>query len=177
MSFQGQLVRLRARTRSDLPLFTKWFNDPDVTIFLANAYPALSIEKEERLFEGWIDDPNVFSIETLDERLIGNCSLFRVDTRSRSAELGIAVGDKEFWGQGYGGEAIELLLAYAFEHLGLHRVYLRFIDFNARGRRCYERCGFREEGRLREAVFVRGRWHDEVVMGILEQEWRARRDQ
>lgn len=175
MSFQGRLVRLRARTRSDAELFTLWVNDPEVTLFLANGYPAVSREQEERLLEEWVYEPHVFSIETLAGQLIGNCKLFHVDLRHRSAELGIVIGDKNFWGRGYGTDSVALLLAYAFDHLGLHRVMLRHLVINTRGHHAYIKCGFREEGRLREAAWLHGRWHDDMLMSILEHEWRAHR--
>lgn len=174
MSFEGRLVRLRARTLSDVEKFTEWFNDPEVTQFLGNAFPAISPERERQLVEGWLNDPHAFSIETRGGQLIGNCLLTRVDLRHRSAELGIAIGDKAFWGQGYGTDAINLLLAYAFDHLGLHRVELQYLALNQRAREAYEKCGFIEEGCRREAVFLRGRWVDSILMSILDHEWRER---
>ncbi|HBY96703.1 MAG: GNAT family N-acetyltransferase [Ardenticatenaceae bacterium] len=172
MSFEGRLVCLRARSLSDVEKFTEWFNDPEVTQFVGNAFPAISPERERELVEGWLDDPHAFSIETRGGQLIGNCHLFRVDLRQRTAELGIVIGDKAFWGQGYGTDAITLLLSYAFEHLGLHRVELHYLAFNRRAREAYEKCGFVEEGRRREAVFIRGQWVDSILMSILEREWR-----
>lgn len=172
MSFEGRLVRLRARSLSDVEKFTVWFNDPEVTQFLGNAFPAISEERERELVEGWLDDPHAFSIETRGGQLIGNCHLFRVDMRQRRAELGIVIGDKAFWGQGYGTDALTLLLMYAFDHLGLHRVELEYLAFNRRAREAYEKCGFVEEGCRREAVFMRGRWLDSILMGILDREWR-----
>ena len=91
----------------------------------------------------------------------------------RSAGVGIVVGEKDQWGKGYGGEAMELMVRVAFDGLNLHRVYLTVADFNERGIRSYRRVGFREEGRWREARFIDGRFCDTVQMSILEHEWRA----
>ena len=175
MSFEGRLVRLRARSLDDVDKYWEWFNDPEVTQYLGNAFPAISCERERQLIEEWLNDPHAFAIETRGGQLIGNCHLFRVDMRQRVAELGIVIGDKSFWGQGYGTDALDLLLAYAFDHLGLHRVELQYVAFNRRAREAYDKCGFVEEGRRREAVFIRGEWVDSVMMSILDREWRARR--
>ncbi len=86
----------------------------------------------------------------------------------------ITIGEQDRWGRGYGTEAVELMLGHAFERLGLHRVGLSVFAFNDRAIRSYEKAGFHEEGRLREAVWRDGRWWDEVQMGVLEREWRER---
>lgn len=103
--------------------------------------------------------------------LIGNCAFRRLDTKNRSAEVGIVIGEKEYWGQEYGREALGLLLEIGFEGLGLNRISLWHIDFNERGHRCYLAAGFREEGRLRQAVFVKGEFRDTVIMSVLAEEY------
>ena len=94
-----------------------------------------------------------------------------MDERNRHAELGVVIGEKAYWGQGYGSDAICTLLRFGFEEMNLHRIYLRVYEDNARGIRAYEKCGFCQEGRLREANFRQGRYHDELVMGILSHEF------
>ena len=96
-----------------------------------------------------------------------------VSERNHNAELGIVIGEKEYWSQGYGTDAIKTLLRYCFDELNYHKVYLRVYDFNTRGIRCYEKCGFRIEGRLRQHMFRHGAWHDEIVMGVLRDEFAA----
>ncbi len=96
-----------------------------------------------------------------------------LNTRHRRAELGIVIGEKAYWGQGYGSDAIRTLLRFAFEEMNLHRVYLRVYEDNARGIRAYEKCGFCIEGRLREANYRKGRYHDELIMGVLRGEFTA----
>ncbi|KAI0024030.1 putative GNAT family acetyltransferase [Xylariomycetidae sp. FL0641] len=75
-------------------------------------------------------------------------------------------------GRGYGAETLRWAQWWAFQMAGLHRLQLRAFAFNAGAARLYARLGFREEGRLREHMWFNGRWHDIVIFGILEHEWR-----
>jgi RimJ/RimL family protein N-acetyltransferase len=169
---QGQKVRLRAIERGDIPRFLKWLNDPSVTDYL-ELYLPISQAQEERWFERQLEDElnMVFAIETHEARHIGNIGLHRIEWKDRSAVLGIFIGEREVWGQGYGTDAVRTLLRLAFHEMGLHRVSLHVFDHNRRAIRCYEKSGFREEGRLREAHFAEGRFHDVLVMGILDREF------
>jgi RimJ/RimL family protein N-acetyltransferase len=172
---QGKRIQLRPWCREDIDLFLDWFNDPEVTQYLGNAYPNVTREDEESFYDQGAKDKYRYGIETLgDGRLIGNCELGQVNLVHRSAMIGIVIGDKECWNQGYGREAIGLLLEIGFDGLNLHRIWLEYGAFNARGERCYRALGFREEGRRRDAWYVRGTYHDLVMMGILEQEYRER---
>lgn len=168
----GQKTRLRAIEREDLPTFVRWFNDPEVRQYLA-MYMPMSLADEEKWFERQLEDQNsrVFAIETEEGVHIGNIGLHNIDWKNRRAILGIVIGEKEYWGQGYGSDAIMALLGFAFGEMNLHRVYLTVYDYNHRAIRCYEKCGFRHEGRLREAHFSSGQYHDELMMGILQEEF------
>jgi RimJ/RimL family protein N-acetyltransferase len=171
----GKKVRLRAVERSDVPLFVRWFNDPEVLRYLAMHLP-MSRAAEEKWFEAQLGDKSghVFVIETLEDGVpIGNLDLHDIDGRNASAGCGISICEKEYWDQGYGSDALRVLLGFAFLELNLQRVYLQVFHFNKRAIRCYERVGFHHEGRLREARFVEGRYVDEVVMGYLREEWLA----
>jgi RimJ/RimL family protein N-acetyltransferase len=103
--------------------------------------------------------------------LIGQIRLDRVDLRDRRASLAIGIEDAGQLGKGLGSEAIALALGYAFNVLGLHRVSVRVVDYNLRAIRAYQKCGFVIEGREREAAFVDGIWHDDLMMAILDREY------
>jgi RimJ/RimL family protein N-acetyltransferase len=176
----GQTVVLRAFTRADLPTFVRWFNDQDVTKFLGGDMWPMSPESEDRWFERMLEDRQNrgVAIETLPRdgqpgRLIGNVGLHHPSERNHNVELGIVIGEKDCWSQGYGTDAIRTMLRYAFDELNYHKVYLRVYDFNRRAIRCYEKCGFQIEGQLRQHMFRNGAWHDEIVMGVLCDEFRA----
>jgi UDP-4-amino-4,6-dideoxy-N-acetyl-beta-L-altrosamine N-acetyltransferase len=169
----GEKTRLRRIERQDIPTFVRWFSDPEVREFLMVNRP-ISTAEEEKWFERKLQEgSDIFAIETVDGTHIGNIELMDMDTRHRHAELGIVIGEKAYWGQGYGSDAIRTLLRFAFEEMNLHRVSLRVYEDNARGIHAYEKCGFRIEGRLREAIYRKGRYYDELIMGVLRCEFTA----
>jgi diamine N-acetyltransferase len=171
----GKKVRLRPIERDDLPRFVEWFGDPEVRRHLA-IYLPFSLAQEERWFEnlqGRLErqEDVLLAIETADGVHIGNLGLHGINWKDRSAELGIAIGEKAYWNQGYGTDAMRTLLGLAFRELNLHRVLLRVDADNARAIRCYEKAGFQREGTSREAVFSEGSYRDQYVMSILESEF------
>jgi RimJ/RimL family protein N-acetyltransferase len=172
---EGQRINLRAREDEDAVSFHRWFNDPEVTRFLGQPFPAVSMSQQRAFMASMSGDRDrrAYSIVLKNGTLIGNCELRAFNWTARSCELGIAIGEKQHWGQGYGGEAVDLLLRIGFEGLNLHKVWLTCAAYNQRGLRAYRRSGFREDGRLRDDRFIDGRYHDTVVMSVLEAEWRA----
>ena len=177
----GKLVRLRGYELSDLDTVMKWINDEEVTQFLGGgmlSYPVSSIAERkfvERFGMSESANEKTFAIETLTEnRFIGALSLNGIDWINRHSGLGIMIGDKQYWGRGYGMDAMMVLMRLAFDKLNFHRLWLHVYDFNARAIASYERCGFKREGVLREHRNFRGAYHDTIVMGILESEYRVR---
>jgi RimJ/RimL family protein N-acetyltransferase len=172
----GKRIRLRHVERDDLPKFVQWLNNPEVIRGLALRFP-LSVEEEEGWFDGILKRPNEerpLCIEAKDEkgwRLIGNSGFFSVDWPNRSAEFGIFIGDTGYWDQGYGTETVQLLLEHGFSTLNLHRITLRVFADNPRAIRVYEKTGFVHEGRLRQAEYHDGKYHDVMLMGLLRTEW------
>ena len=104
---------------------------------------------------------------------IGLARLHSLDEENRRARYAIGIFDSAAWGRGYGAETTRLVLRYAFETLGLHRVDLRVIDYNERAIACYTKCGFMREGIERESAWIAGQWHSDVLMSILEHEYQA----
>jgi RimJ/RimL family protein N-acetyltransferase len=172
----GKRTRLRHVEREDLPRFVKWLNDPEVRQGLAMYLP-ISHAEEEKWFENMLErdrDEQPLAIEIqLDEgwTLIGNCGMFNLDWRNRSAELGIFIGDKAYWDKGYGTEVMRLLLRIGFMTLNLHRIYLRVYDNNPRAVHVYEKTGFVHEGRQRQAEYRDGHYLDLLLMSVLRPEW------
>ena len=168
----GEKTRLRAIEREDIPTFVRWFNDPEVRRYL-EMYLPMSKAEEEQWFERYLKDDSsrFFGIETCDGVLIGNVGLHSIDWKNRSAVLGVVIAEKEYWGKGYGSDAITTLLRFVFGEMNLHRIHLSTFEFNERAISCYEKCGFRREGRAREALFREGRYHDAIHMAILSEEF------
>jgi len=116
-----------------------------------------------------------FHLRTLDgDQFIGFVALFNIKWRNQTAEMAIGIGDPALRGQGYGREALDLLLGYAFHELGLYRVGLTVMDYNTDAIRAYERVGFVREGAQRGAGWRAGKRYDLLCYGILRDEWLTR---
>jgi len=174
---EGKITRLRAAELEDLERDLAWVNDPEVTRFLATRYPMSRAEEERWLRDRPTNDFSngvFFAIETKNERVhIGNTNLMQVHPEERKAAFGIMIGDKDYWSNGYGTDAIVTLLRFGFGEMNLNRVWLHTFDFNERAQACYRKCGFIEEGRLRQHYYGEGRYSDVIVMGVLRDEFDA----
>ncbi len=173
--YTGKKVRLRAYRKEDLSLRLSYINDPEIlrTIVSDIPYP-LTLQEEEKWFESIsaLQDTYKFAIETLDDlRFIGGCSINDVDWKNSTATIGIFIGDKTYWGKGYGTDAVNTLVSFIFNEMNIHKVRLTCYALNERAIRCYEKCGFVEEGRLRQEIYKDGRYYDKVAMGILREEF------
>jgi len=172
---EGRRVCLRPIDMGDMERFFRWFNDPALRRLLLLPFPTTRMGEREFIDKMvHLKDGVVLSIVVKKGgRLIGNVSLFKLQSVHRSAELGIAVADLSMASKGYGTEAMRLMLDYAFGTLNLNRVELSVHDFNRRALAAYRKLGFVEEGRKRQSYFCDGKYHDDIVMGILRSEWNA----
>jgi RimJ/RimL family protein N-acetyltransferase len=175
----GERIRLRAAEKEDIPTFLRWINDEEVTENLFFAMPMSRFE-EEQWFDTMIKNPaseHVLVIEIKDTstnqdyRPIGTCQFHNLDWRNRSAEIGIMIGEKMFWDQGYGTGTMRLMLKHGFEVLNLNRIWLQVIAKNTRGIRAYEKAGFTFEGQYRQAHYQHGEYFDVHLMSVLRNEW------
>lgn len=172
----GERVRLRAPERADIPRFVAWLNDPEVRAGLS-VYLPFSQADEENWFDNMLKRPmeeHPLTIEVQqgeDWSAIGNCGLFDFDWRCRSAEVGIFIGEKSLWNQGYGTDVMRLLLKHGFQTLNLNRICLRVYETNPRAVRSYEKAGFTHEGRQRQGTYKDGKFIDVLLMSVLRSEW------
>ncbi len=160
----------------DADHWVEWFNDLEVTIPLGDeAYTPTSLEGEQEAIREILEDnSHVFTIvDSQTDQAIGRCMFFRVDAVNRTAMLGIVIGEKGYWDQGYGQEAVSLLLDYGFNLLNLDSVMLGTFSFNKRAIRCYEKLGFKLIGRRRDARIIAGQKYDLVLMDILAKEFES----
>ncbi len=172
----GKRVRLRGIERNDIPRFVEWLNDPEVIRGLSLVVP-LSTSQEETWFDSQRskpleEQPLGIEVETPNGwLLVGTIALMNIDWRNRQAEVGISIGEKRFWSQGYGRDAMVLMLRHAFLNLGLNRIYLRVFETNPRAVHSYEKAGFVHEGRMRQAYYQDGKFIDDLLMSVLHSEW------
>ena len=174
---EGKLVNLRAQEMTDLDRAYRWINDREVTEHLSMRYQVSRAAEEEWLTNRARRMPTFsdisFAIETKDGEHIGNLDFHFAHQEDRNASLGVMIGEKEYWSKGYGTDAIVTMLRFGFDEMNLNRVQLSVHDGNDRAKACYRKCGFVEEGRLRQDRFTRGRYIDTVIMGVLRDEFRA----
>lgn len=174
----GRRVRLRPVSDDDLAALAAAWADPGLAVHqTATVLPRPQAETSE-LLRAWTRNERVsegaaFAVETLDGELAGWVSLFGMQWPHRVADLGVQLLAERV-GEGLGTEAVELMVRYGFQELGLHRIQLAAYAYNTRGIAVYEKVGFVREGARRRSTFRGGAWHDEVLMGLLADEWEPR---
>ena len=170
----GERVELLRHTRENYRLYGEWYGDPEIWYLTSWATSPLSHSAVERLFKdrehSMTDDSFAIHLRG-EEEPIGVISLMNISEANDSAELSVIVGHPEDRHHGYGAEAIGTLLDYAFGELDLNRVGLSVFEFNEDAISTYEKLGFREEGRLRQALKRDGAFHDAILMSVLRSEW------
>ena len=172
--YKGKLVELTPMDlEADIEVWKKWNRDSQylrlLDDFPANQYSSAQIKD---WFEKGESPNSLFMIHTLEDRkVIGFIELAAYDWIARNAWVGIGIGESAYWGKGYGTDAMNIVLKYAFRAQNLHRVTLGVFRFNERAIRCYEKSGFKYEGSERDAVYREDQWFDCLVMGVLQSEW------
>ena len=168
----GDRIYLSPRNSEDYEIFTEWLNDFETTDYLGRSATLCSLASEKKYLEDNNSPESTFSIITLEEdKIIGSISLEKINHLRRTATLGIFIGNKNYRNNGYGTEAIKLILEYGFKYLNLNNIKLDLIEFNERALKCYKKCGFKEYGRRRKCEFVNGKYYDIIEMDILAEEF------
>lgn len=174
MLFSGERIRLRKLSNEDVSIYHKWRNDIEVMRFTNPSLDVFTYADTEGFVNRVIESSNSkgYMIEEIStNKSIGVTSIINIDYGSQNAECIIDIGDKDYWGKGFGREAFKLLLDYAFKELNLHKVYLRVFSFNERAIKLYENLGFDIEGKLKEQLYRDGKWHDIIFMGLLKRNY------
>ena len=165
----GQRVRLEPLTPAVSGPYAAALVDPEVRR-LTGTHATF----DPAAIEGWLagrsdqhDRADWAAVRIEDNAFLGEAVLNDLDVDNRSVNYRVWLSGEPVFGRGYGTEITRLVVEYAFETVGLHRVSLGVYDFNPRAQRVYAKCGFVLEGRLRDALFSGGQWHDELVMSVL----------
>ena len=170
----GERIFLSHVLREDLPLYAQWFSDLELTTYTGAVGRSFTLEQEQEWYERTAKDSSnyTFAIVVRERRQpIGIVSLMNIRQRRRVAELGIAIGDKSAWGQGYGSEAVRLMCDYGFTFLDLHTIFLWHFGFNERAHHAYLKAGFQVAGRLRGGDVFDGQRYDDILMDITREDF------
>ncbi|MCE2469378.1 MAG: GNAT family N-acetyltransferase [Dehalococcoidia bacterium] len=170
---QGRLVALRHKRIEDADDDYRWRVDPELAELDATVAMRLSLDdfrsriaQELRYPTAWVKR---FAIDTLDGVHVGNCMAYDLDTVTGEGEVGIMIGERAYWGQGYGTEALALLVDECFAMNSIRRLYLHTLEWNERARRAFAKIGFREVRSVRRAG------KDFVRMELQRKDWPAKR--
>ena len=174
MELKGGKITLRDKAPEDAWKDYVWRSDEEISKLDA-AYPLkMKFEEFLRLYKDQLRYPTPasrrLSIDTLDGKFIGNCMYYDLDTINRQAEIGIVIGDKEYWNNGYGYDALVTMLDYMFSHTDVRRLYLHTLDWNKRAKRAFEKCGFTPVKPVRRNAL------DFIRMELAKDHWMATRE-
>ena len=167
----GSRILLRDKDPSDAWDDYSWETDPELAKL--DAAPIAFISYSQYLVDYTYDlrmprtTSRQFAVDTLDGKHIGNCSYYNLDKNRGEAEMGIMIGDRDYWNKGYGVDVINTLLDHIFQKTKVDRVHLKTLDWNARAQKCFRKCGFTECGQLGMDGF------SFTLMEISRSEWEA----
>jgi len=165
---RGERVALREKRLGDAYDDYRWRSDPDLSRFDAARPLSVNIQEFIALYREELLYPSPYrrslAIDDESGRHIGNVMYYNIDTMRQEAELGITIGERECWNQGYGVEAVHLLCEHLLGRLGFRRVHLKTLSWNRRARRAFQKAGFSECGRVQRAG-------NSFVLMEFRQEW------
>lgn len=169
---KGRKTTLRPILATDIPLLTRWINDPDVRPFVSGVFPVTEGQEQEWFAQRSKKDENdIILVIEADGRPIGSMGIHRINWQTRVATTGALIGEKTYWNKGYGTDAKMALLQYAFDTLNLRKIMSQVKAFNERSVAYSLKCGYKIEGRLRRQHFAFGRYWDEVILGLFRSDW------
>jgi RimJ/RimL family protein N-acetyltransferase len=174
-TLMGRRVYLRPFSRDDLPYIQKWSEDGELRKLIGEVAPMSRAETEKWYKELVADRDRVWFVIVLKrgDRVIGEAGLLRMFRPWRNTDMTIIIGEKDAWGKGYGTEVGRLLLDYAFNRLGFHRISIGVVGFNKRALKFWEGLGFKREGVERDEYYYDNKYSDGIMMSILEDEYKA----
>ena len=171
----GAKVTLRDKREEDAEQDYIWRSDPELARLDAAHPLTMSFDRYLKIFRDQLRYPTPgshhFSTETLDGKFIGNCMYYDLDRVNLQAELGIVIGDRDYWSNSYGYDAVTTLLDHMFTEKGLKRVYLHTLEWNQRAQRCFEKSGFKP------VKMVRRISQDFILMEVLREDWFAKSEE
>jgi RimJ/RimL family protein N-acetyltransferase len=172
----GMRVILRPFREDDVGYIQKWSDDAELRKLTVEVAPMSNTEAVKFYAELRDDKERIWFVIIVKDsgKVIGETGLLRIFRPWRTADMTVIIGEKDEWGKGYGTEAGRLLLDYAFDRIGLHRVSVGIVGFNKRALRYWRGLGFEKEGVERDGYYCEGEYSDFVMMSILENKKREK---
>lgn len=173
---KGNKVILRPILEEDLPSFLIWLNDPEVSRFIGKPIP-ISFEQEKEWFLNLSKDSGKINLAIVDAEknlLIGNIDVHNINCISAIGTTGTIIGNKDYWGKGYGTEAKMLFLEFLFHQLNLRKIYSEVIGFNERSINYSLKCGYVQEAIFPNHYYKDGQYWDKVVLALYREQWEKR---
>ena len=175
VELRGARIILRDKRIEDAEQDYIWRSDHELASLDA-AFPlTMSYDRFLKLAEDQMRYPTPgshhFATETLDGKFIGNCMYYDLDSVKMQAELGVVIGDRDYWSNSYGYDAVTTLLDHCFNEKKLERVYLHTLEWNKRAQRCFEKCGFFQVRPVRRMS------HDFILMEVFREDWFAKAEE
>lgn len=173
MRLRGSRLIIRSMSRTDLPRLVQWKNDREIADLVRGAAIFTSLSAETRRYEKNLETGEAFRLVICNQRSepIGFMVVSGIDKPNHKANLGMLIGEKAYWGQGFGKEALKLVLNYFFYQLGFNRIGLEVFDYNVRAIHLYKAVGFREEGVQRQGLWKGDHYCDIILMGITKEDY------
>jgi RimJ/RimL family protein N-acetyltransferase len=164
----GEKLFLRPLSQGDLPLIVKWSHDKEISLLTDGGYPDSLTEAAQWFAELSVNrQARAMMICLADGTPIGNLELAEISWRTGEAEVRIRIGERDFWDQGWGAEALNLLLEIAFNKMRLQSLYLRVYSFNQRAIHCYSKVGFKPRGSV--CYGIRGQEKRELMLMTIKK--------
>lgn len=168
------MYRLRELERRDIPEINKWHNDKELSKNLGGGYRFVNSDVDNTWYEHYLNTrSNSVRCAVIDEKdiIVGCVYLLNIDNINRCADLHIMIGNENNRGKGIGTFAVSSIIDHAFKNLNLRRLQLEVLEYNKSALSLYKKIGFVEEGRKRKAVYKNGEYVDELIMGLLRDEY------
>lgn len=176
MYIKNKKIALRKLILSDVEFISKNAKNKDVTKYTYVISPPFDLVVAKKFIKKTQQEMRrkkayEFGIELRGkEELIGTTNLFNINYKNKNADLGIWLS-KKYWGKGLAEEALNLILNFGFKQLKLKRIQARVLHKNIRAQKLLENSGFKYEGRLRKKTFFKNKWYDDLIYGILKEEY------
>lgn len=174
MNIKGKIVTLRAMEETDQEMLREMVNDPEIEKMVGGYSFPVSKEQQSNWFHSNMNTQNNIRliIETKEDGPIGFANIVNIDWKNRSAFHGIKIANKRFRAKGIGTDTVMAIMRYAFEELQLNRLDGSIIQHNEASKKLYcDKCGWQIEGVIRNAIFKQNKYHDNLIVGILRDEY------